>query len=154
MLPLFELSDRIIGAAIHVHRALGPGFLESIYETALCLELSKRKISFVRQYVVPVLYEGVEVGEHHLDLFVADEMVVELKAVRALEPVHFAIVRSYLRAVGRGQGLLLNFARPALEIKRVFPGPDGPLLGSCPSWVPDEKGARALRAPTPVPTRP
>jgi len=114
-----ELTGQIIGAAIEVHRALGPGFLESIYENALVIELRHRSIAFARQLAVPVLYRGVEVGLHRLDLFVADSIVVELKTVSELADIHFVTVRSYLRAVGRDHGLLLNFAKPTLEIKRV-----------------------------------
>ena len=114
-----ELTGRIIGAGIEVHKALGPGFLESVYEGALSIELRRREIPFVRQLAVPVLYRGVEVGLHRLDLFVADEVVVELKAVKELSDVHFVVVRSYLRAVGRDHGLLLNFAKPTLQAKRV-----------------------------------
>jgi GxxExxY protein len=117
-----ELTGEIIGAAIEVHRALGPGFLESVYETALVVELRHRGLSFERQRSVPIVYRGVEVGLHRLDLFVADEIVVELKAIKELLNEHFAIVRSYLRAAGRDHGLLLNFAKSTLEVKRVFAG--------------------------------
>lgn len=113
-------SDRIIGAAIEVHRCLGPGFLESIYEKALRVELARREISFVSQVAVAIRYLDVEVGTHVLDLLVEDRIVVELKAIRRLDDVHFAIVRSYLKAVGREHALLLNFAGSKLEIKRVF----------------------------------
>lgn len=115
-----EITGQIIGAAIEVHRELGPGFLESVYEKALVVELNQRKISFVRQLSVPVLYRGVEVGLHRIDLFVADEIVVELKAVSELINQHFAVVRSYLRALGRCHGLLMNFAKTTLEVKRVI----------------------------------
>ncbi len=114
-----ELTGRIIGAAIEVHKALGPGFLESVYENAMAVELRQQDIPFQRQLSVPILYRGVEVGLHRLDLFVADVIVVELKAIRDLEPVHYSVVRSYLRAVNRRHGLLLNFARHTLEPKRV-----------------------------------
>lgn len=115
-----ELTGEIIGAAIEVHRQLGPGFLESVYENALVIELRHRGIPFARQLAVPVMYRGAEVGLHRLDLFVADEIVVELKAVKELVPKHFAVVRSYLRAVGREHGLLLNFAKPTVTVKRVI----------------------------------
>jgi GxxExxY protein len=114
-----ELTGRIIGAAIEVHRNLGPGFIEAIYENALTLELRSRRISLQRQLTVPVLYRDVEVGLHKLDLLVEGLIVVELKAVKELNDTHFAIVRSYLRAVGLDHGLILNFAKPTLEIKRV-----------------------------------
>jgi GxxExxY protein len=115
-----ELTGNVIGAAIEVHKALGPGFLESVYENALALELAARGIGFERQLAVPIQYRGSEVGFHRLDLFVAGLIVVELKAVKALEDVHFAVVRSYLRATGSEHGLILNFSKPTLEIKRVI----------------------------------
>lgn len=114
-----ELTGQIIGAAIEVHRQLGPGFLESIYENALALELRYRGVPFERQRTVPVVYRGAQVGCHRLDLFVADQIVVELKNIRELENVHFVVVRSYLRAVGREHGLLVNFSQTSLEVRRV-----------------------------------
>lgn len=117
-----DLTGQIIGAAIEVHRTLGPGFLESIYENALAIELRRRAIPFVRQLSVPVLYRGAEVGIHRLDMFVCDLIVVELKTSRKLADIDFVIVRSYLRAVEREHGLLLNFAKPTLETKRVHAG--------------------------------
>ena len=115
-----ELTGRIIGAAIEVHRTLGPGFVESVYENALALELRAQDIPFTRQVSVPVIYRGAEVGLHRLDLYVADLIVVELKAIKALEDIHFAVARSYLRATGRQHGLILNFAEPTLEAKWVL----------------------------------
>jgi len=134
MLEHEDLSGRIIGAAIEVHRALGPGFLERIYEEALVIELRERGIGHQRQLPVSVRYAGRGVGHHELDLFVEGQIVVELKAVKSLEDAHFAVVKSYLRAVGRRHGLILNFAKPVLEIRRVISerGPEG---GSG-SWVP------------------
>jgi GxxExxY protein len=119
-LELAELTERIIGAAIEVHRRLGPGFIERIYEKALAAELRKRKVAFERQYELTIWYDDEAVGVHILDLFVETEIVVELKAVKAVLPEHFAFVRSYLKAVGRRHGLLLNFAKPKLEVKRVY----------------------------------
>lgn len=119
-LELEDRTGRVIGAAIEVHRTLGPGFLETVYERALAVELARRSISFVRQLNVPIRYQGVEVGEHVLDLLVDDQIVVELKAARRLEDIHFVILRSYLKATDREHGLLLNFAGTSLEIKRVF----------------------------------
>jgi GxxExxY protein len=122
MLEHAELTEAIIGAAIEVHRELGPGFLESIYEEALSVELEKRQIPYVRQLPVPVHYNGTQVGEHRLDLLVADELVVELKAIKAVEDVHFAVVRSYLRATNHRHGLLLNFSGTQVEMRRVIAG--------------------------------
>ncbi len=115
-----ELTSRVIAAAIEVHRRLGPGFIESIYEHALVVELHKRGLKVEEQVEVPIEYEGVEVGRHRLDLLVEGTIVVELKAIKNLDNVHFAIVKSYLRAIGKEHGLLLNFAKPTLEVKRVI----------------------------------
>ena len=117
------LTSRIIAAAIDVHRALGPGFLEVIYERALLIELRRRAIPVESQVDVRVMYNGVSVGEHILDLLVEKTIVVELKAIKNLEDIHFATVRSYLRAMGLEHGLLLNFNKPTLEIKRVIARP-------------------------------
>lgn len=95
-----ELTKKIIGAAIRVHRELGPGFLEAIYEEALCLEFAELGLSFERQYRVEVLFRGQPVGEHRLDLLVEGLVVVELKAVSALQDIFYATLRSYLKATG------------------------------------------------------
>ena len=115
-----ELTEKIIGAAIEVHRRLGPGFIESFYEQALVIELQKRGLVVERQKPVTVYYDGVELGTHRLDLIVEGVLVLELKAVKAFEEVHFAVTRSYLTATGLRHGLLLNFARSTLEVKRVI----------------------------------
>lgn len=115
-----DLTHAIIGAAIEVHRALGPGFIESIYANALRIELEHHGIEFLREVLIPVVYRGHEVGMHKLDLFVSKTLVVELKAIKRLEDIHFAIVRSYLRAAGVDHGLIMNFAGPTLQIKRVI----------------------------------
>jgi len=113
------LTERIIGAAVRVHRELGPGFLESIYEEALSVELRLLGLTFERQKPVPIFYRGHPVGEHRLDLLVESQVVLELKAISGLENVHFAIVRSYLKALGLHDALLLNFAGTRLVVKRV-----------------------------------
>jgi GxxExxY protein len=118
-----ELTGNIIGAAIEVHRQLGPGFIESFYENALVFELRKRGLKVEQQLETPVYYDGnVEVGKHRLDLLVEGEIVVDLKAVSELHDVHFAIVKSQLRAVKRKHGLLLNFAKVTMDVKRVIAG--------------------------------
>jgi GxxExxY protein len=119
-LELEGLTEKIIGAAIEVHTRLGPGFIESIYENALVIELRKRGLKVEQQLEVAVEYDGVEVGKHRIDLFVEDQIVVELKAIRNLEDVHFAIGKSYLKAANRKHGLLMNFAKATLEVKRVI----------------------------------
>jgi GxxExxY protein len=112
------VTQRIIGAAIEVHRALGPGFLESIYEEALAVEFAIKGIQFIRQKPITLFYKDHQIGEHRLDFLVEDSIVVELKAIRALEDIHFATGRSYLKATGLQDGLLLNFATSPLTIKR------------------------------------
>jgi GxxExxY protein len=114
-----SLSKRIIGAAIKVHKELGPGYLEQIYEEALKLELIENGLRFEYQKEIKIKYLDVLVGTHRLDLVVEDEIVVELKAVKELADIHFAQIRSYLRATGLKIGLLINFAKPTLEVKRV-----------------------------------
>ncbi|MBN2122760.1 MAG: GxxExxY protein [Deltaproteobacteria bacterium] len=117
--PFEDLSGKVIGAAIEVHSALGPGFLESIYEEALKVELDEHQIKFESQKEIKVEYLGVEVGTHRLDLVVEKEIILELKAVKELMDIHFAQLRSYLKATGIKVGLLLNFSKPTLEIRRV-----------------------------------
>jgi GxxExxY protein len=114
-----DLSGKIIGAAIRVHQELGPGYLESLYEEALCVELAEVGLAFQRQVAVPVSYRGRLIGEHRLDLMVGGEIVVELKTVVGFDPIHFATVRSYLKATNCSLGLLLNFAASTLQVKRV-----------------------------------
>jgi GxxExxY protein len=114
-----QLSSRVIEAAIAVHRELGPGFLESVYENAMKTALRHREIPFESQKEVTVIFEGEEAGVHRLDLLVENEIVVELKAVKALEDLHFAQVRSYLKATKLHVGLLTNFNAPTLVVKRI-----------------------------------
>ena len=113
------LINRVIGAAIRVHTELGPGFLESLYEEALAIELRTLVIDFERQKPVPIFYRAHAIGEHRIDLLIERKVVVELKATSALEKVHFAVLRSYLKALGLSDGLLFNFAATRLTIKRV-----------------------------------
>jgi GxxExxY protein len=115
-----DLTGRIIAAAIEVHKRLGPGFLESIYENPLLIELQRRGLHADHQMIIDVNYNGHKVGEHRLDMMVEDTIVVKYKAVKDLEDVHFANVKFYLKASGKSHGLLLNFAKPTLEIKRVI----------------------------------
>jgi GxxExxY protein len=113
------ITQPIIAAAIVVHRELGPGFWESVYEQALAVEFALNGIAFVRQKPVSLFYRDHQIGEHRLDFLVEGKIVVELKAVETLENVHFAIVRSYLKATGLADGLILNFATMPLTAKRV-----------------------------------
>ncbi|MDX9898163.1 MAG: GxxExxY protein [Spirochaetia bacterium] len=111
-----SLSDRIIGCAIAVHRELGPGLLESIYEEALCLELSDNGLSYNRQLELPVSYKGICLnGSFRIDMLVEGSIVLELKCVEALLPVHKAQLRSCLLLGGWNTGLLLNFKTAILK---------------------------------------
>jgi GxxExxY protein len=103
-----ELTRAIIGAAIDVHRALGPGFLETVYEEALCIELGLRGLSYAQQTPIAVSYKGKTVGESQLDILVEDRVILELKAVDYLAPIHSAQLLSYLKATGLKVGLLIN----------------------------------------------
>ena len=114
-----ELVRRLIGCMIQVHKELGAGFLESLYHRALEVELGCQGISFESEKEVSVHYRGRIVGNHRLDLFVANEVVVELKTVEELNANHYAQVRSYLKAVKKRVGLLANFAAHPLDCRRV-----------------------------------
>lgn len=114
------MSGRILSAAIDVHRVLGPGFLESVYENALVVAFHHRGIRIERQRDVHISFEGEDVGTHRLDLLVEDLIVVEIKAIKALQDIHFAQLKSYLKATGLRVGLLLNFNAPMLIAKRVM----------------------------------
>ena len=104
-----HLANLVIGAAIEVHRHLGPGYLESVYEECLGIELTERGIEFQRQHPISVRYKGHIAGESRLDLLVGKILIVELKAVDALAPIHTAQVISYLKATELRLGLLINF---------------------------------------------
>ena len=114
-----DLSNRVIEAAIVVHKALGPGFIESFYENALCLELTARQIRFERQKPVQLHYREHVIGEHRLDLLVENRLMIELKAVKALEDIFFAVGRSYLKSANLEDGLIFNFASMPLTIRRI-----------------------------------
>jgi GxxExxY protein len=114
-----KLTDRIIASAIRVHTELGPGFLEIMYEEALALELASAGLLFERQKLLPVFYREHVIGEHRLDLVVERKVIVELKAISDLENIHYAIVRSYLKAANLNDALLLNFATTRLTVKRL-----------------------------------
>lgn len=119
---LDELAFKVIGAAIEVHRKLGPGFLESVYEEALCVELAVRGIAFEQQVQIGIDYKGHTVGKARLDLLVEKELIVELKTIDRFAPIHKAQAISYLRATGLDLVLLINFNVPVLKegLKRVI----------------------------------
>jgi GxxExxY protein len=116
-----EMAHTVIGAAIEVHRQLGPGFLENVYEEALCIELADAGILFERQKEISVLYKGRPIGRHRVDLLVGQSLIVELKAIEALAEIHKAQVISYLKAARLSLGLLINFNVSILKngIQRV-----------------------------------
>ena len=116
--PLSAITDRIIAAAIEVHRNLGPGFEEVIYQRALALELPAQGLEFSREVWMDVSYRGVKVGKKRVD-FMIEGVMVEIKAASQLEDVHYVQALSYLKASGYKVGLLLNFGGPRLEIKRL-----------------------------------
>jgi GxxExxY protein len=109
---LDRLAYAVIGAVITVHSALGPGLLESVYEEALCIELALRGIPFARQVALGVEYKDHHVGEARLDVLVADQLILELKSVDRLAPIHAAQLLSYLKIARLRLGLLINFNVP------------------------------------------
>ena len=116
---LNELSSRVIGAAHKVSSVLGTGFLERVYENALCMELRTRGIPVRQQQPLLVKYEGRVVGEYVTDLVIDDRLLVELKAQKGLDPIHRMQCTHYLRATGLRICLLLNFGRPRVEVCRI-----------------------------------
>lgn len=122
---LNELSRKVIGLAIEVHRELGPGLLESAYEEALAYELTQTGIPFTRQQETPLLYKGVKLDcGYRLDLIIADKLIVELKTVSEILPIHHAQLLTYLKLQQRSLGLLINFNVPVLKdgVRRIVAG--------------------------------
>jgi GxxExxY protein len=119
--PLNQLTERIIGLAIEVHRQIGPGLPESVCEEALCIELREAGLTFSRQVGIPLFYKGHLIGERRPDLIVESKVVVEVKSVERLAPVHHVQLLQYLQITKLQLGLLLNFNEAALKngIKRV-----------------------------------
>jgi GxxExxY protein len=115
---LNELTKQIIGCAYTVSNSLGAGFLEKVYENALAHELRKSGLHAQQQQPIKVLYDGVVVGDYLADIVVDNSVLVELKAIKAFDDVHFAQCINYLKATGMKIGLLINFGQPKIEIKR------------------------------------
>jgi GxxExxY protein len=113
------VSQRVIRCAIDVSNTLGVGFLEKVYENALCVELRKEGLKFQSQKPIVVNYKGFQIGEYIADIIVEDKLLLELKALAALCSSHDAQVMNYLKATNLSVGLLLNFGRPKLGIKRI-----------------------------------
>ena len=116
-----DLTERIIGCGIEVHRHLGPGLLEKVYESAMCIELEAAGLSFRRQVGIPVVYKGIPIAEHRPDLVVGDLVIVEVKSVERFDAVYLAQMLTYLRITSLRLGLILNFNRAVLKdgIRRV-----------------------------------
>jgi GxxExxY protein len=117
-----DLTGEVIGAAIEVHKILGPGLLESTYEVCLCRELELRKIPYERQKELPIEYKGLKLDcGYRLDILVANRLILELKACESLEPIHKAQLLTYLKLTGIKLGLQINFNVPVLKqgIKRI-----------------------------------
>ena len=120
-----ELTERIIGAAIEVHRQLGAGLLESIYEECLCYELNQKGLRFQRQVHLPINYKGIKLeSAYKMDLLVEDTVVVEIKATEGTLPIHAAQVLTYLKASQKRVGLRINFNVPVLKhgLQRIVNG--------------------------------
>lgn len=117
-----DLSYEIMGAIFEVHKELGPGFVESVYEKALIEEFAKKGIKVETQKVIDVIYKGKKIGNHRLDLIVDDKIVLELKTVERFATHHTAQLLSYLKASGYKLGILVNFSKSKVEYRRVVQG--------------------------------
>lgn len=121
-----DLTHKIIGCAMEVHRTLGNGFQEVIYQRALAIEMGMQRVSFSREHEMQIYYKGVEIGTRRVDFFVEGKVMVEIKAVSQLDDVHLAQAINYLEAYGLEVGLLINFGSRSLQFKRVMkPAPKG-----------------------------
>jgi GxxExxY protein len=118
--PLSEVTGKIIKCAMEVHRILGNGFQEVIYQRALEIEMAAQGLDFTREHEMKIYYKGVDIGTRRVDFFVEDKVMVEIKAVSLLEDVHLAQAINYLEAYGLEVGLLLNFGGQSLEFRRVM----------------------------------
>ncbi len=120
-----QLTSEIIGSAIEVHRNLGPGLLESTYEECMAYELQDRDLIIKRQYEIPVLYKGKQLEQNYrIDLLVNNQVIVELKSIKKIEPIHDAQLLTYLKLANKKYGLLLNFNVPVMKqgIRRLLNG--------------------------------
>jgi GxxExxY protein len=113
------ITEAVIGAAYKVSNTLGSGFLEKVYENALAIELRKVGLEVVQQHPINVKYDGAIVGEFIADLLVQGEVLIELKAVKALDEIHMAQCLNYMKATGLRVCLLINFGNPKVEVKRI-----------------------------------
>ena len=118
--PESALTGKIIGCAMEVHRILGNGFQEVIFQRALAIEMSNQGLDFSREHEMEIMYKGEHIGSRRVDFFVEDKIMVEIKAVVQLEDVHLAQAINYLEAYGLDIGLLINFGNRSLQFKRVM----------------------------------
>ena len=118
MKPIDELTEQVIGLAMKVHRTLGPGFLESVYQRALLLELRRAGLAVESEKPLRVIYEGECVGDFSADMLVEDRLIIELKAVQEIAGAHEVQTVNYLVATGMDDALLLNFGAASLQFKR------------------------------------
>ena len=118
----YNLTETIIGCAYRVGTTLGNGFLEKVYENALKIEMGTAGLSVVSQFPMSVLYQDQVVGDYYADMVVEDEIVIELKAVKKIEDIHFAQCQNYLKATGMKLGLLINFGGDRVQVRRVANG--------------------------------
>jgi GxxExxY protein len=116
------VTEKIIGCAFTVSNSLGCGFLEKVYENAMVIELAKQRLKVEQQKNLDVYYENSIVGEYFCDLFIEQEIIVELKTVRSIDEIHKAQLMNYLKACKKRFGLIINFAKPKIEIKRMLNG--------------------------------
>ncbi|RNL56689.1 GxxExxY protein [Pedobacter jejuensis] len=117
-----EITEKIIGAAYKVSNTLVCGFLEKVYENALYIEIKKSGLSVTKQHALQVFYDDEVVGDYFVDLYVQNEIIVELKTVSMLTEIHQAQLMNYLIACNKKCGLILNFGKPRIEIKRMING--------------------------------
>ncbi len=115
-----DITGRIIGAAMKVHSKLGNGFQEKIYQKALEIEMRNDALDFEREFAIPIIYDGIEIGSRRVDFLVESVVMVELKALTKLEPVHLAQAINYLEAYNLEVGLLTNFGAKSLEFRRII----------------------------------
>ena len=116
---LNEITETIIGCAYDVANGTGSGFLEKVYENALRIELKRAGLVVLQQHPIPVMWRGEVVGDYHADLIVEGDVIVELKTVKAFDEIHMAQCLNYLKATGLRVCLLINFGKPAVEVKRI-----------------------------------
>lgn len=125
----YDLAGKVIGAAMEVHRCLGPGFLESVYEKALVIELEASKFTVEKQKPLQVIYKNQCVGDFIADIIVDNQLIIELKSVQSILPIHEVQLVNYLTATAIDEGLLLNFGTDSLQFKKKFRKPKNKAKG-------------------------